>query len=373
MARVVRGGAYEVRIAHVCYGLNVGGVQRVAVNLASAVAAAGHTSFYVYRVDGPMRQHLDPRVEVIRYGTGTLSYHDPLGVWRAALNLAGLARKHQWDVIHAYDIMSWCVATIAGKITRTPVVRTQPNFIRRYEKLNARTLRILPFMKWTSVFHALQAATARDLIAAGVPQEKVFVELGVMRLHSPHKREQTRSIYGVTLNTKVIVSVGRLVEGKGWDLVPRIASLVAADVPSVRFWIVGDGPLRTHLMDLISQASVDGVVELLGEQPDVELFYEAADVALFPVASHAGMAEATAFVPLVAGDGPCQREYLSQPKSGILCEDRAECYAASLIHLLVDDDLRREYTIAGREDFQNRLSIERGVQRFIDMYARLIG
>ncbi|OPZ50157.1 MAG: D-inositol-3-phosphate glycosyltransferase [Firmicutes bacterium ADurb.BinA052] len=362
-----------MRIAHVCYGLNVGGIQRVAVNLASAVAAAGHGSFYLYRVDGPMRQHLDSRVEPIRYGQGPLSYRNPLEMCKAALGLARLARKHQWDIIHTYDVMSWCVGVVAGRMTRIPVVRTQPNFIRRYEKLNARTLHILPFMRWTSMFHALQEATADDLVAAGVPPEKLFIELGIIRVDYPNRREQTRAIHGVTDSTKVVVSVGRLVAGKGWELVPTIAALVASEVPEVKFWIVGDGPLRTDLEYLISEASVGGVVELLGEQACVELFYEAADVALFPVATHAGMADATAFVPLVSGNGLCQREYLLQSKSGVLCEDGAEHYATALIQLLHDDDLRREYASAGQQDFRSRLSIEQGSGRFLDMYSGIVG
>jgi len=164
-----------------------------------------------------------------------------------------------------------------------------------------------------------------------------------------------------------------LVAGKGWELVPTIAALVASEVPEVKFWIVGDGPLRTDLEYLISEASVGGVVELLGEQACVELFYEAADVALFPVATHAGMADATAFVPLVSGNGLCQREYLLQSKSGVLCEDGAEHYATALIQLLHDDDLRREYASAGQQDFRSRLSIEQGSGRFLDMYSGIVG
>lgn len=360
-----------MRIAQVCYGLNIGGVQRIAVDLASAIAAEGHSSFYVHRVDGPMRTHLDPRVEVIRCGDGTLSYRRPLQLWEATKSLVELARRHRWDVIHAWDVMSWMVSAAAGAVTHIPVVRTQPNFIRKYERLNARTLHVLPFMKWTAMFHALQEATGQDLIAAGVPASKVFVELGLIRLRQHASREQTRGRLGVDADTPVVISVGRLVDGKGWELIPGIAARVAAENPAVKFWVVGDGPLYAQILRLIDEASVGDVVQMLGEQVAVEDFYAASDVGLFPVASHAGMADASAFVPMVAGDGPCQREYLSSSGAGLLCEDNERGYAAGVNRLLADDSLRRELAAAGRADFENRLSIARGVKRLISMYSRL--
>lgn len=77
---------------------------------------------------------------------------------------------------------------------------------------------------------------------------------------------------------QVIISVGKLLEAKGHDLVIR----ALASIPETKLVIVGEGPFRHELERLAKEQGVAERVHLLGEVPHAELrtYYCAADVAV---------------------------------------------------------------------------------------------
>jgi colanic acid/amylovoran biosynthesis glycosyltransferase len=64
--------------------------------------------------------------------------------------------------------------------------------------------------------------------------------------------------------TVEIVSVGRLVEKKGFDTLIRALALVRDRLPLIRAVIVGEGPERESLVALISELGLEGNVTLAG-------------------------------------------------------------------------------------------------------------
>lgn len=359
-----------MRIAMLCYGLNVGGVQRVAVNLSNALAELGEEVFFLFRVNGLFREELSPNVKAIQYASGYPSYKD-IRTWMTVFQLQKLLKNLHVNLVHSYDVLSWATGTIACRFNNIPIVRTQPNFIRQYERLNVKTLRLFPFEKWTAAFHAIFNSTAQDLKYAGVNPSKVFVESGILKVKYSGKREETRRRYNITEESKIVISVGRLVEGKGFELIPEIARSVVKEVPNVYFWIIGAGPLKSLLEELARRRGVDNVVNFLGERSDVDRLYEAADVALFPTDTHAGMCEAIAYIPLVTGQGRCQKEYVIPGVTGILCNNIKE-YTEALIYLLKNDNIRSQYAENARYLFHKKFSIEIGAPHFLEFYKNII-
>lgn len=93
--------------------------------------------------------------------------------------------------------------------------------------------------------------------------------------------EQVRGDLGET----VFLYVGQLIERKGveqWlDAIRRIQPELRE---RARFWLLGDGPLRSHLEQKIRDGDLASCVRLLGLQPYecLGLFYRAADVFVMP-------------------------------------------------------------------------------------------
>ncbi|MDQ2802329.1 MAG: glycosyltransferase, partial [Pseudomonadota bacterium] len=156
----------------------------------------------------------------------------------------------------------------------------------------------------------------------------------------PDDRAALRAALGVTRPT--VISVGHLVERKGHHLV--IEAL--ASLPGCKLIVVGEGPERPRLTQLIARLGLDGRVRLLGERPHAELpgLYGAADV-LVLASSREGWAnvllEAMACgTPVVASNIWGNPEVVRSRDAGLMTERSAAAIAAAIRALLADPPAR---------------------------------
>ena len=77
-----------------------------------------------------------------------------------------------------------------------------------------------------------------------------------------------------------IGTVGRLVPIKGLDLFLEVAAALRRHTPTVRFSILGDGPLREELGRQAARLGVGDVVEFLAPRPDPFEYYRSLDLYL---------------------------------------------------------------------------------------------
>lgn len=79
---------------------------------------------------------------------------------------------------------------------------------------------------------------------------------------------------------KVILTVGRLVEHKGHDMVVKALPSVLKRIPNVVYLIIGCGPAEKWLRELVNELSLQNHVILLGYIPDEQLpsYYHLCDL-----------------------------------------------------------------------------------------------
>jgi glycosyltransferase involved in cell wall biosynthesis len=91
-----------------------------------------------------------------------------------------------------------------------------------------------------------------------------------------------RSELGLPADARVVLTVGRLNQQKGYDLIAGSIPAVVSDHPNA-YWVwAGDGPERTSLTRQLEAAGVPDRVKLLGLRDDVERLLAAADLFVFP-------------------------------------------------------------------------------------------
>jgi glycosyltransferase involved in cell wall biosynthesis len=150
-----------------------------------------------------------------------------------------------------------------------------------------------------------------------------------------------------------IVSVGRLVEKKGFtDLIAACAEL-GRDGSRFRCAIYGDGPLRPELAQMIRQFDLDDHVTLEGERTQEEIrgALQRADVfALTPVVTDDGdrdgipnaLLEAMACgLPTIATAVGGNIEVIKTDRTGLLVRLDSAAELALAIRLLITDETRR--------------------------------
>jgi len=136
---------------------------------------------------------------------------------------------------------------------------------------------------------------------------------------------------------KVVLSVGNLVERKGQDNVIQAVSSLRKKIPNLRYVIVGNGPARSKLSNLIKDRGLQGLVTIHQNVSDRELknFYASAHVMAMPsrlLKDRLGQAkdvegfgmvflEANLFgLPVVGGNNGGQTDAIEDGKSGLIVD-----------------------------------------------------
>jgi phosphatidylinositol alpha-1,6-mannosyltransferase len=212
---------------------------------------------------------------------------------------------------------------------------------------------------------AISEFTRRAVAAAGVPAERLALVTPAIDLERfarlpPREEERRRRGWEGRL---VILSVGRLVERKGQDMVIRALPQVAAQLPQVRYTIGGSGPFRAALEKLAAQVGVAERVEFLGFVPEAQLpaLYGAADLFAMPSRElpEAGDVEGFGIVfieanaaglAVLGGRSGGVADAVEEGQTGLLVDpEDPGAVAEGLVRLLSDSQLRARMARRGAE------------------------
>jgi len=87
-----------------------------------------------------------------------------------------------------------------------------------------------------------------------------------------------RESLGMTPDQPMVLWVGRLVPIKGCEIFLHACAIVAKYDERVRFFMIGDGPLRDSLRALASELGLTGRLEITGEWTDIVPWMGASDI-----------------------------------------------------------------------------------------------
>ena len=172
---------------------------------------------------------------------------------------------------------------------------------------------------------------------------------------------------------------GRLVPEKGVDVLLRACHLLHGEFPHVLLDVVGDGPDLSTVRALARELGLADCVTFHGKQsqPDMEQILQHAWVQAIPsvweepfglVAVEAAMRGTAAVVSSAGG----LAEIVVHGETGLHATIRPEPLAAALKVFLEDPAVAERAGAAGRRNALARFPLERNVDRFADLYARLL-
>lgn len=179
----------------------------------------------------------------------------------------------------------------------------------------------------------------------------------------------------------MVVSVGRLVEKKGFnDLIDACAILAGRGRP-FRCQIIGTGPLETELRVQIERLGLQSLVELMGPLPRVELIETIQQAAVFAApcvvtndADRDGLPtvllEAMALgTPCVSTDVTGIPEVLYDEKTGLMVSQRdPEGLANAIERLFIDPKLRMELAGGARQLIEAEFDIHQNSISIRDIF-----
>jgi phosphatidylinositol alpha-1,6-mannosyltransferase len=209
--------------------------------------------------------------------------------------------------------------------------------------------------------------TRRQYLARGVRADQRFIKINPGVDTSRFRPDagdpaSVRRRFGLG-ERPLLISVARLVEWKGHDVVLRALPAVAARVPDVAYLIVGDGPYRRDLEALVRQLGLDDRVVFAGFVAEEELpsYYRAAAALVLPsreviegvpiegfgiVYVEAGACGR----PVIGGRGGGTDESIADGVTGFRVDEHDPvAVAEAAVRLLSHRDLAARMGAAGRE------------------------
>jgi colanic acid/amylovoran biosynthesis glycosyltransferase len=230
------------------------------------------------------------------------------------------------------------------------------------------------------LFLAVSNRWRRRLLELGCPEDKVRVHhMGVdcRRLSSPPKHQPGH-------NVPRLLSVGRLVEKKGFEYgILAVVELIRAG-RRCEYTIIGDGPLRSQLAELIEHLDAPAAVRLAGpmSQADVLEHLQASDVLLAPsVTASDGDQEGIPVVlmeamatglPIVSTRHSGIPELVTDGESGYLVDERDVAGLADRLAVLLDSPQQRQAMgKTGRRIVEQDFNIDILNDRLVEMFEGL--
>jgi phosphatidylinositol alpha-1,6-mannosyltransferase len=184
---------------------------------------------------------------------------------------------------------------------------------------------------------------------------------------------------------KVILSLGRLVERKGFDMVISAMPSILNRVPEALFVICGDGPDKGRLKGMVERKQLQQHVLFAGSvsDDDKKAFVDSCHVFTMPCRELSnGDFEGFGIVfleagicrkPVVAGNSGGVSDAVVHGKTGFLVDPTStESIAEGLTRLLLDEELGRKMGENGRKRVEREFSLSVLVSRLSSILNELL-
>lgn len=144
-----------------------------------------------------------------------------------------------------------------------------------------------------------------------------------------------------------ILTVGRLTEQKGQDIIPEIVSKIVASGINIRWYCIGDGEKRKELEEKVTKFGFQDKIILLGNQNNPYPYYRECDIYVQP-SRHEGycitLAEARAFEkPIITTDFVGAREQIIDGETGFITSFNEELISQKIINIIEDKTISNNF------------------------------
>jgi glycosyltransferase involved in cell wall biosynthesis len=319
------------------------------------------------------------------------------------------------DVLHTHTAKAGAVGRVAGLLYRWFTLKTflgKPRPLKVVHTFHGHVFHSYYGKFRTRIFITIESVLARiatdkivvisnqqfeeihNTFGIGRATQFEIIPLGIdlRRFENPRSdRDVLRSEIGADDSDFLVGFVGRLTEVKNIPLLLSAAQRVASNGngirPKLRFLIVGEGHLREKLEVQATEMGLSSQVSFLGNRADIENIYPALDVVALtslnegtPLSIIEAMASGKPVISTTVGGVVDLLGTQEAEEDGfVVCErgvgtksNSVEGLVNGLLHLVQNNELRREIGVRSRDYAMSQFSKERLVSDTKRLYRDLV-
>lgn len=191
-------------------------------------------------------------------------------------------------------------------------------------------------------------------------------------------RRKVRDKYALNDEAIIAVTSGRFVEQKGHDYLISAAVDIVKQIPNIRFLLLGDGPLKDFLENMIRENNLQSHFTFAGMLDDINNELNGADLMIHPsrfepfgIAVLEGM---RAGLPIVASRIGGIPEVVKEGYNAVLVEPgQPDKIAESVIDLISNREKMVTMGQNGRKRFEEDFQLNKMIDRLEQVYLSIAG
>jgi glycosyltransferase involved in cell wall biosynthesis len=292
-----------------------------------------------------------------------------------------LLKKNKFDLIHTHGYRADVLGIFLARILGLPAISTCHGFISNDLQLTLYNRLDRFILRFARKIIVVSEAIRSSLIKSGITESSIsLIQNAVNGSYSvesfTENRKAKREYCGITEDDFVVGYVGRLSEEKGISyLIEAMSLLNKTGMPS-KLLIIGEGPQRQELADLVKKTNIEENVIFTGFQNDIEYWLPSMDVFVLPSLTEGtpmSLLEAMAYgIPAVASAVGGVPQVIESGKSGILVPPgNPQDIKDAILLLYSNEELRNSLSKEGQKKIKLKYNIEDWTRQIEAEYLNL--
>jgi glycosyltransferase involved in cell wall biosynthesis len=296
--------------------------------------------------------------------------------WRAVAAMRTLMNKYRVDVLHTHGYKADLYGCAAAWGRGVGLVATCHNWPHPSRKMQAYAVLDRLFLRTFDRVVVLSETVSGTLRRSGLPQRKLQTIANGVEVERFREARPSLKNGSCTANESIVGFVGRLVPGKGVDILLRAAPRIFSRHPNSRFVLVGDGPCRQQLQSLAAHLGIADRVLFAGMREDMPQVYASIDLLVLPSLCEAMpmciLEAMAAGKPVIATRVGAVPQLIDQDQTGVLIEPGDVMgLSVAVLKLLENPERARQLGENGRARTIEQFSADSMARRYLQLYSEV--
>jgi len=366
----------KIKVMHLTFDMRIGGTEQVIKSLVEN-SDTQRIEMSILCIDSPLGPFAD---ELLTKGINIKVLSRSPGFDRKLIKQIRIhIKQHRITILHCHQYTPWVYGVLAAFGTNTKVIFTEHG--RFYPDSSSWKRKLInPWLhRITAATTAISQATKNALTRyENLPAHDIQVIYnGIAPLIIEQQQtEQLRHELSIGKTPLVLGTVARLDPIKNHPMMLNAFRQVLDKGVNAKLLIVGDGEMRPPLIALIKKLKLEQQVIMTGYQTKPHHYLALMDIYLLSSLSEGTsmtLLEAMSISkPCIVTDAGGNPEIITHRVNGLVTpNDDADAFAAAIIKLANDFELRKGFALQSRERFKHKFSANSMVSQFQKLYQKI--
>jgi glycosyltransferase involved in cell wall biosynthesis len=357
--------------------LRLGGAEAMSIGLANALLENNEHNVFFVSAPGPLRERLNPKIEFF-----SISFFSFLKAPLIVIQLKNIIKSIRPDIIHAHGSTIGVLAILALGGNNKKVISIVTHHLIGFSRVPTAIAKLIYNLLFDQII-AISNCEHAALILAGVNRDKIsvihnYIDVGdIQKKILSLNKEEIRKEFKIDINSKVILSIGRLVPDKGcYAFIETVKLCSAKTNKKIVGLVVGNGSELSKLKRLAYNCQKNCEIKFVGYQEDILRFLAISDVFLFPskheVLPMVLLEACAAAVPIVCSDIPGNNEIVKHNYNGFLAKETE--YYKYILQIFEDPNLadliKSNAKKIAIESFDKKNVLNKVISLYKNLYSR---